>query len=112
MFSGKDAYLIEEYFSVERRRVLPQRMVPHASAEDEVERVVGSLELRGHVQDVLVSRERHGQRVTRYDAVQGELGALALTRHADLTIIEQIMRIMLLGDYWMERSRVERKKSV
>ncbi|KAI8436248.1 hypothetical protein MSG28_004304, partial [Choristoneura fumiferana] len=48
-----------KYFSIERRRVLPQRMVPHAAAEDEVERVVGSLQLRSHVQHVLVAGEWH-----------------------------------------------------
>lgn len=77
-------YLVEEHFGVERRRVGAQRVVPHGAAEDEVEGVVGSLQLGGHVQHVLVARQRHRQRVARHDAVQRELRALSFARDADL----------------------------
>lgn len=78
------SYLIEEYFSVERWRIVPERMVPDGAAEDEVEGVVRALQLRGHVQHVLVARQRHRQRVARHDAVQRELRALRLTCDTDL----------------------------
>lgn len=78
------SHLIEEYFSIERWRIVPERMVPDGAAEDEVEGVVRALQLRGHVQHVLVARQRHRQRVARHDAVQRELRTFGLTCHPDL----------------------------
>lgn len=82
--NGKIVDLVKQDFSVERRRVVPEGVVPDGAAEDEVEGVMRALQLRGDVQHVLVRRQRHRQRVARHDAVQRELGALRLACHADL----------------------------
>lgn len=49
--------LIEQHFNVQRRRwwLFLQREVPHRSAEDQVEWLVGLEELSGDIEDVLVA---------------------------------------------------------
>lgn len=73
--------------------------MPHGATEDEVEGMVSALQLGGHVQHVLVARQRHGERVARHDAVQRELRALRLARHADLvghTHVREDRRLIMI----------------
>lgn len=78
------SHLIEEHLHVERQRsgLSLQREMPHGSAEDQVEGLAGFQQLRGHIQNILVRSQGHGEGIALDDAVQRELLLLGLGLHA------------------------------
>ena len=74
--------LVEHNFNIQFV-VQPERMMPDWSAEDEIVDGSLSLEVCGHIQDILLLVQRSGEGLTFYDAVQTELFSLMNSCHSN-----------------------------